>query len=163
MNACTRLILVSPRSSAVAPPLFLPWRSWSLGVHPSLFSDLAKQTQRESGPTAVRGFEQASLGPVDATGASVGGPKRINLNGELYVPFPGSGNDRTLRLFGYLDAGNVFGEDEKVTFDAFRASAGIGLSWVSPIGPLKLSYGTPIRKEPGDKIQKLQFQIGTAF
>jgi outer membrane protein insertion porin family len=93
----------------------------------------------------------------------VGGPKRINLNGELYVPFPGSGNDRTLRLFGYLDAGNVFGEDEKVTFDAFRASAGIGLSWVSPIGPLKLSYGTPIRKEPGDKIQKLQFQIGTAF
>ncbi len=111
----------------------------------------------------VRGFEQASLGPVDATGASVGGPKRINANAELYVPFPGVGNDRTLRLFGYLDAGNVFGEDEHVRFDAFRASAGVGLSWISPIGPLKLSYGTPIRKEPGDKIQKLQFQIGTAF
>jgi len=31
------------------------------------------------------------------------------------------------------------------------------------VGPLKLSYGTPIRKERNDKIQRLQFQIGTAF
>jgi len=31
------------------------------------------------------------------------------------------------------------------------------------VGPLKLSYGVPLRKLPGDRIQKLQFQIGTAF
>ena len=44
-----------------------------------------------------------------------------------------------------------------------RASAGLGVSWISPVGPLKLSYGTPIRKQSKDRIQRLQFQIGTAF
>ncbi len=111
----------------------------------------------------VRGFEQGSLGPVDIEGAYVGGNKRINLNSELYVPFPGAGNDRTLRMFAYVDAGNVWGESEPVKFKEFRASAGVGISWVSPVGPLKLSYGKPFRYFDQDKIQKLQFQIGTAF
>ena len=112
---------------------------------------------------SVRGFDQNSLGPVDVTGAFIGGNRRINLNGELYLPVPGTGNDRTLRLFTYVDAGNVWGEDDKITTDSIRASAGAGLTWVSPVGPLKLSYGSPIRKKPGDRIQRLQFQIGTAF
>lgn len=111
----------------------------------------------------VRAFDQGSLGPSDVTGAYIGGNRRFNLNSELYVPVPGAGNDRTLRVFGYVDAGNVWGEKEKVTADSLRASAGIGLSWISPVGPLKLSYGTPIRKQPNDRIQRLQFQIGTAF
>ncbi|HMM85120.1 outer membrane protein assembly factor BamA [Azohydromonas sp.] len=112
---------------------------------------------------SVRAFDQASLGPVDVTGTYIGGPKRVNLNAELYVPVPGSGTDKTLRLFAFTDVGNVWGEDEKVSAGSLRASAGIGLSWLSPIGPLKLSYGTPIRKEPNDRIQKFQFQVGTAF
>ncbi|WP_083932404.1 outer membrane protein assembly factor BamA [Caldimonas manganoxidans] len=111
----------------------------------------------------VRGFAQGSLGPVDATGAYVGGAKRLNLNGELYVPFPGSGNDRTLRLFGFVDAGNVFGEEDRIRFDELRLSSGVGLSWISPVGPLKLAYGVPLRKQPGDRIERIQFQIGTAF
>nr|WP_230181617.1 outer membrane protein assembly factor BamA [Aquabacterium sp. CECT 9606] len=111
----------------------------------------------------VRGFEQNSLGPIDNNGAYIGGSKRININNELYVPFPGAGNDRTLRLFGYLDAGNVWGNDEPIKLDDFRLSMGVGVSWVSPVGPLKLSYGQPVRKFDVDKIQKLQFQIGTAF
>lgn len=112
---------------------------------------------------SVRAFDQASLGPVDVTGTYIGGPKRVNFNAELYVPVPGSGTDKTLRLFAFTDVGNVWGEDEKVSAGSLRASAGIGLSWLSPIGPLKLSYGTPIRKEPNDRIQKFQFQVGTAF
>jgi len=112
---------------------------------------------------SVRGFEQNSLGPVDVTGAYIGGNRKINLNGELYLPVPGTGNDRTLRWFTYLDAGNVWGENDKLDFSDMRASAGIGLTWVSPVGPLKLSYGAPIRKKPQDRIQRLQFQIGTAF
>jgi outer membrane protein insertion porin family len=111
----------------------------------------------------VRAFDQGSLGPVDVTGAYIGGNRRINLNGELYVPVPGAGNDRSLRLFGYVDAGNVWGENERVRLNSLRSSYGIGLSWVSPVGPLKLSYGAPIRKRPEDRIQRLQFQIGTAF
>jgi outer membrane protein insertion porin family len=112
---------------------------------------------------SVRAFDQGSLGPIDVTGAYIGGNRRMNLNAEFYVPFPGAGNDRTLRLFAYTDAGNVWGENESVELSSLRASVGIGLSWVSPVGPLKFSWGTPVRKQPTDKIQRLQFQIGTAF
>jgi outer membrane protein insertion porin family len=111
----------------------------------------------------VRAFDQGSLGPVDVTGAFIGGNRRINVNSELYLPVPGTGNDRTLRMFTYLDVGNVWGESQQVTAESLRASAGLGLSWISPVGPLKLSYGSPIRQQPGDRIQRLQFQIGTAF
>ncbi|MEP6873457.1 MAG: outer membrane protein assembly factor BamA [Burkholderiales bacterium] len=112
---------------------------------------------------SVRGFDQNSLGPVDVTGAYIGGNRRINLNSELYLPIPGTGNDRTLRWFTYVDVGNVWGETQQLNLGDMRASAGVGLTWVSPVGPLKLSYGTPIRKKPEDRIQRLQFQIGTAF
>jgi outer membrane protein insertion porin family len=111
----------------------------------------------------VRAFDQGSLGPVDVTGAYLGGSKRLNVNAELYLPIPGTGNDRTLRWFTYADVGNVWGDQEDVDLNSLRASAGVGLSWISPVGPLKLSYGTPIRKRPEDRIQRLQFQIGTAF
>jgi len=111
----------------------------------------------------VRGFDQNSLGPVDVTGAYIGGNRRLNLNSELYLPVPGTGNDRTLRLFTYVDVGNVWGENDPLTAESLRASAGVGLTWVSPVGPLKLSYGQPLRKRPEDRIQRLQFQIGTAF
>ncbi len=111
----------------------------------------------------VRGFDQGTLGPVDVTGAFIGGNKRFNMNNELYLPVPGANLDRTLRIFVYADAGNVWGENESMTLSSLRASAGAGISWISPVGPLKLSYGEPIRKKPEDRIQRLQFQIGTAF
>ena len=75
---------------------------------------------------SVRGFEQGSLGPVDVTGAFIGGNRRFNINNELYLPVPGANADRTLRIFLYADAGNVWGEGEKLTFDSLRASAGAG-------------------------------------
>jgi outer membrane protein insertion porin family len=111
----------------------------------------------------VRGFEQGSLGVVDPTGAYIGGAKRVNLNSELYFPIPGTGNDRSLRIFAFADTGNVWREDEKVTGTSLRASAGLGLSWISPVGPLKLSWGVPLRVQRNDRIQRFQFQIGTAF
>jgi len=111
----------------------------------------------------VRVFDQGSLGPVDVTGAYIGGSKRVNVQSQLFVPVPGAGNDRTLRLFTFFDMGNVWGANENITSSSLRSSAGVGLSWISPVGPLQLSYGSPVRKEPGDRIQRLQFQIGTAF
>ena len=62
-----------------------------------------------------------------------------------------------------MGAGDVWGQDEKVDFGSVRASAGAGISWLSPMGPLRLSYGSPIRKKPTDRIERFQFQIGTAF
>jgi outer membrane protein insertion porin family len=112
---------------------------------------------------SVRVFEQGSLGVVDVTNNYIGGNRRLNVNAELYVPVPGTGTDKSLRLFGFMDAGNVWGESEKITGDSIRASAGIGLSWISPVGPLKLSWGAPVKKQPSDRIEKFQFQIGTAF
>ena len=111
----------------------------------------------------VRGFDQGTLGPVDALGGYTGGTKRLNINSELYLPVPGAGNDRTLRIFAYVDAGNVWGDHSMNLPDPLRVSAGLGLSWVSPVGPLKLSYGKPLRYVSTDRIQRLQFQIGTAF
>ena len=112
---------------------------------------------------SVRAFEQGSLGVVDVTNNYIGGNRKFNVNAELYVPVPGAGNDKSIRLFGFMDAGNVWGESEKIEASSLRASTGIGLSWLSPVGPLKLSWGVPLRYEPNDRIQQFQFQIGTAF
>ncbi len=113
---------------------------------------------------SVRGFEQGSLGPrATASDPATGGPKKITVNAELITPFPGAGNDRTLRMFGFVDAGNVFGENDPYKLSELRASAGLGISWISPVGPLRLGFAYPLRKGSEDRIQRVQFQIGTAF
>jgi len=118
---------------------------------------------------SVRGFEQSTLGPARVTSGTnltpiyLGGSKKMVFNAEFITPFPGAGNDRTLRLFGFTDIGRAFGEEEDVSLGELRDSAGIGLSWISPMGPLRFSYAMPIRQQTGDKIQRLQFQIGTSF
>jgi outer membrane protein insertion porin family len=117
---------------------------------------------------SIRVFDQGSLGQVDVTGAYIGGNKKANVNAELYFPVPGTGNDKSLRIFAFADAGNVWWEKTPVDYtipggNPIRASAGVGLSWLSPVGPLKLSYGTPLRYKSDDKIQRFQFQIGTSF
>ena len=111
----------------------------------------------------VRGFGAGTLGPRDVTGATVGGTRKIALNNELLAPFPGAGNDRTLRMFGFLDVGNIYGADQAIELGTLRASVGAGISWLSPVGPLRFAYTQPVRKFPGDRIEKFQFQIGTAF
>jgi outer membrane protein insertion porin family len=123
---------------------------------------------------SVRGFEQGSLttaaqrAAIEAAGGysasvSPGGSKRITLNAEVLSPFPGGGNDRTLRWFGFMDAGGIFGPNDAIQTDEFRASVGLGISWISPVGPLRLAFARPVRQKEGDKIQSLAFQIGTTF
>ena len=113
---------------------------------------------------SVRGFEQGSLGPRDVTTlASLGGAKKFNANFELLTPFPGAGNDRTLRMFAFFDVGNVYAESQPIRLNELRTSTGVGISWVSPVGPLRLALAKPLRKFTGDKIQTIQFQIGTSF
>ena len=113
---------------------------------------------------SVRGYQQGSLGPRDSSDLSVGAPKKLTLNAELITPFPGAGNDRTLRMYGFVDAGNVFENSFKLSgTEGLRASTGIGISWISPVGPLRIAYALPLRKQDGDKIERLQFQIGTSF
>ena len=119
---------------------------------------------------SVRGFEQGTLGgrsPISndsaAEPAYIGGDRSVLLNMEFIAPLPGAGNDKALRWFSFVDVGNVYGAGEKMSASGLRASAGIGISWISPVGPLRLAFATPMRKQEGDKIQRFQFQIGTAF
>jgi len=119
---------------------------------------------------SVRGYQPGSLGPSNrtvingvATGAvvPVGGSSKLVGNAEYTFPVPGSGVDKTLRIFSFFDAGNIY--DGAPDFSGLRTSYGLGLSWISPLGPLKFSYAFPMSKKPGDRLQRFQFQIGTAF
>ncbi len=113
---------------------------------------------------SVRGFEQGSLGPRDEFGTVLGGNQKINLNAELLAPFPGAGNDRTLRMYAFVDVGSVSGPDAaNENASSLRASTGVGISWISPVGPLRLAIARPLKQFEGDKIQSMQFQIGTSF
>jgi outer membrane protein insertion porin family len=113
---------------------------------------------------SVRGYESSSLGIVDPyTYDALGGAKRVIGNAELQFPFPGSGSDRSLRWFTFADGGQVYQEHEPMRLNQMRYSAGIGLSWISPVGPLKLSYAKPLNAKPGDRLERFQFQMGTGF
>jgi outer membrane protein insertion porin family len=113
---------------------------------------------------SVRGFEQGSLGPRDKDETILGGTRKVNLNAELLAPFPGAGNDRTLRMYAFVDVGSVAGPDAtNENASSLRASTGVGISWISPVGPLRLAIARPLKQFDGDKIQSMQFQIGTSF
>ncbi len=123
---------------------------------------------------SVRGYEGASLGGRDTlTNDYLGGSRRVVGNIQLYLPFPGATRDRTLRWFLFTDAGQVTttgasscahgignGAEDPC---GWKYSAGVGLSWQSPLGPLQLSYGRALNAKPGDDKQAFQFQIGTGF
>jgi len=115
---------------------------------------------------SVRGYDGGSLGPRQlladgSPGSSLGGTRRLNFSIEGLVPLPGA--DRTLRALGFIDGGQVWGRDEQVRLGDLRYSVGVGIAWISPIGPLKLSYALPLRSQPFDRLQRFQFQIGTGF
>jgi len=114
---------------------------------------------------SVRGYSPGSLGPnyyntTTGTYQPTGGQSKIVGNVEYTVPVPGSGIDKTLRTFAFIDGGNAFGENINLVLSY---SYGLGISWISPLGPLKFSYGIPYKPLPTVNAQRLQFQVGTAF
>ena len=117
---------------------------------------------------SVRGYQQNSLQTNNMYSKysgdySTGGAKKILLNTEFMMPFPGVGTDKTLRLFTFIDVGNVYSYQESIDLSQLRSSAGLGLSWVSPVGPLRFAFAKPIKHFDHDRMQSFQFQIGTAF
>ena len=113
---------------------------------------------------SVRGFDSGSLGPRDsATTESIGGNKRLVGNAELLFPVPGMGRDNSMRLSAFIDAGNVWDDVNKFSLGTLRYSGGVALAWNSPMGPLKFSYANPFNKKADDKVQRLQFQMGSVF
>ena len=122
---------------------------------------------------SVRGFDQGTLGPKftdnDGDITSTGGTRKLVTNAEFFFPMPGSGTDRSFRISAFFDAGYVWGKDpttgdeEKIQFGDLRYSTGLAFAWSSPIGPLKFSFGHPLKKQEDDEIQRFQFQLGSVF
>lgn len=112
------------------------------------------------GVSSLRGYETATIGPKDSNGDSLGGSHMMLANVEFLFPFPGLQKDRSVRLSWFVDAGMV---GEKYDFDEVRYSTGLGFSWYSPVGPLKLSFGKALNPEPDDRLQRIQFTLGTVF
>lgn len=113
------------------------------------------------GIRTVRGFEHNSLGPPDSTGDAKGGNLSLNATAELRFPIPFLDDVKGLKGSVFVDAGNVFEDD--FNSDEIRYSAGVGVTWVSPIGPLTFSYAKPLNEKDGDKVQELQFSVGANF
>ncbi|HLA33987.1 MAG TPA: outer membrane protein assembly factor BamA [Rhodocyclaceae bacterium] len=113
---------------------------------------------------SVRGYDSGSLGPKDTvSGGSLGGNSRLIGNAEMFFPIPGIGQDKSFRASAFVDAGNVWGYGTRLSLSDIRYSAGLALTWSSPMGPLKFSLANPISKKPEDRLQRLQFQMGSVF
>jgi outer membrane protein insertion porin family len=116
------------------------------------------------GNTSVRGYNISSLGPRDANNRALGGNTRVVGNAEIMFPMPGMRNDRTVRLSAFIDGGTVYGSGGvRPEQEGLRYSAGIAVMWISPMGPLKVSVAQPINNQPGDNLQRFQFQFGQQF
>jgi outer membrane protein insertion porin family len=118
------------------------------------------------GVGSVRGYQPSSLGPRDINGNSLGGNMRVITNAELLLPMPGFDKDTSVRLSAFVDGGAIYDKEEISAVSAstgMRYATGLALTWVSPVGPLKLSYGVAIDPQPQDKLQRFQFTLGTLF
>jgi outer membrane protein insertion porin family len=120
------------------------------------------------GVNSVRGFLNSSLGPRDINPSSgsdfaVGGTKRFVGNVELFMPVPFVSQSNQFRLSAFVDGGGVYGKDDSINSEYLRFSTGVGVTWVSPFGPLKLVLAKPLNEKDYDDTQVLQFQFGQQF
>lgn len=120
------------------------------------------------GGTNLRGFERSGVGPRDfATSDALGG--NTFYRGSAEVGFP-LGLPEEFQIRGHLfsDFGSLWGIDGSgaglVGEDAaLRLSVGAGVSWKSPLGPIRVDVTAPILKEDFDITQVLSFSFGTSF
>lgn len=110
------------------------------------------------GRTTVRGFKEESLGPRAADGTPTGGNYMLNLNTEFRVPLQYGFN---VALF--VDAGSVWLSGVPNAGFDLRESAGIGLRYVTPIGPIALDYGWKLDRREGESASEWHFTIGAVF
>jgi outer membrane protein insertion porin family len=116
------------------------------------------------GPRTVRGYEENTLGPRDSTNRPLGGDTKIIGNAEIILPVPFlSDFKKSVRVTGFIDAGNVYGPDEDLELGDLRYSTGVSAIWVSPFGAVSASMALPFNDKSTDEIQNFQFTFGTSF
>jgi outer membrane protein insertion porin family len=126
------------------------------------------------GVRSVRGYRTSSIGPKYFNSSAgrwftTGGQRSVLASAELLFPVPGLKNNDSFRLSGFVDAGGVFSDNDSVSgseeYDAgeMRYSAGLGVMWNSPYGPLQISIAEPLNDDNKDRTQKFQFGMGSTF
>lgn len=121
------------------------------------------------GGSTLRGFEQAGVGPRDRdTDDAIGG--NVYYRGSVEMSFPiGLDEDLGVKGHAFTDFGSLIGVDDGATTanlldeSSVRAAAGVGLSWRSPLGPIRLDFAVPYAKEDFDQDEVFRFNFGTRF
>ncbi len=113
------------------------------------------------GINSLRGFRWQDLSPVDENGDKIGGDKFVQFNLEYIFPLI---KDVGLMGVVFYDTGNVYNDDEDIGLDNLRQSAGFGIRWYSPMGPIRLENGFILDPKEGEsKSGKWEFTMGSAF
>ena len=116
----------------------------------------------------IRGFDSNGIGPFDTVaGQHVGGDTYFKATAEVQFPLPLVPESFGLRGAIFADAATIHGNDLGGTLAStdmkWRASAGLGIAWASPFGPLRIDYAIPLIKEPTDKVREFSFGVSTRF
>jgi len=130
------------------------------------------------GGPKMRGFNTAGIGPRDTTtGDFLGGNLYYVANASVQLPLGRSVREMGVRVDAFVDigslakldllefdsAGNPIDNSTVFSNGAPRVAVGIGMMWESPFGPFRIDLAKAIRKQPWDKTQTLQFNVGTVF
>ncbi len=112
---------------------------------------------------SLRGFKRDDLAPRDNDNNSIGGDKYVQFNLDLTFPLL-----KDQGVFGglFFDTGRVYGDNESIELDPgdLRQSAGLGIRWLSPMGPVRLEYGFILdQKETDDGPGNWEFSMASAF
>lgn len=132
-----------------------------------LGEDVRLNDRFDLGGNSFRGFAKSGIGPRDtASGDSLGGNAYIVGKAELRFP---TGFPEEFGLIGrtFVNVGTLTGIDDSgptiVDNASIRASAGVGVNWTSPFGPLRVNFTVPLLKESYDKDEVFQLEFGTRF
>jgi len=120
------------------------------------------------GSSSVRGYKAASIGKqyYDESQndfVSTGGTTKIVGSTSILFPLPGGMFKDQVRLETFIDGGGVWEEDTDIALDEMRFSAGLSVQWVSPFGPINVSFAKALNDDAQDETESFQFGMGTNF
>tara|TARA_B100000989_G_scaffold97723_1_gene71207 strand:- start:1576 stop:3822 length:2247 start_codon:yes stop_codon:yes gene_type:complete len=130
----------------------------------SLSNDDIKLSERLYIPgKRLRGFETGKIGPKDGNDF-IGGNYVSSINASTTIP-TFLENLQNVDVVLFADAANIWGVDYDSSLDknGIRSSVGVGIDWLTPVGPLTFTFAHPVTKEATDIEQTFRFNIGTSF
>ena len=138
---------------------------------------------------SIRGFETSTLGPrttnptedafgnpiplgfFDPEGDPFGGNLLFEASAEIIFPLPFVSDTQQFRPVFFIDAGNVFNTNcpsvsqncFDFSMDQMRYSVGVGVTWLTGMGPMTFGFAKPFNTKPGDEREGFQFELGRTF